>query len=148
MKPLDEARRRLVEQWLIKADQDFGAARQLFTEGAHYPSVIGFHCQQAIEKNLKAFLTWHSIEFPKTHNLIELCLLAGRADESLARELEEIAALNPFGVEYLYPGDAPELLPGDVGTLFAIAQRARGAILQRLRDRIYSSDDPKILATE
>jgi HEPN domain-containing protein len=108
-------------------------ARHLYSEGARYPEVIAFHCQQATEKNLKAFLTWHSIEFPKTHNLVDLRLLAGRADESLAQGLTEITVLNPFGVEYRYPGDAPEMMPGEVATVFDISERAREAILRRLR---------------
>ena len=137
MKPPDEARRGLVNQWLSKADEDYGLAQYLYSEGARYPAAIGFHCQQAIEKYLKAFLTSQGIEFPKTHNLIDLSLLAGRADECLAQELEETAVLNPYGVEYRYPGDAPEMLPGEVGIVFAIAKRAREAILRRLRAGIY-----------
>jgi len=39
--------------WLSKADQDLGAARMLL-DG--YPDVSLFHCQQAVEKALKAFL--------------------------------------------------------------------------------------------
>ena len=53
MKPPEEARRALVEQWLLKADQDFRVARHLFVEGALYPVAIGFHCQQSAEKHLK-----------------------------------------------------------------------------------------------
>jgi HEPN domain-containing protein len=31
-----------------------------------------FHCQQAVEKTIKAFLTWHDRAFRKTHDLVEL----------------------------------------------------------------------------
>jgi HEPN domain-containing protein len=31
-----------------------------------------FHCQQAVEKAMKAFLTWHDRIFRKTHDLVEL----------------------------------------------------------------------------
>ena len=31
-----------------------------------------FHCQQAVEKALKALLTWHDRPFRKTHDLGEL----------------------------------------------------------------------------
>jgi len=35
--------------------------------------------------------------------------------------------LTPFGVEVRYPGDAPELLPGEELQAFEIAKRAREA---------------------
>ena len=136
MKPPDEVRRTLVEKWLAKADQDFGVAKQLYSDGARYAEAIGFHCQQAIEKYLKAYLTLHGIEAPKTHNLIELRLLAGRADKGLAEELVEITMLNPFGVEYRYPGDAPEMLPEELATVIVIAERARETILWRMRGKL------------
>jgi hypothetical protein len=41
----------------------------------------------AAGNNLKAFLTWHSIEFPNTHNLIDLRWLAG-----LSRVIFPVAA--------------------------------------------------------
>jgi HEPN domain-containing protein len=31
-----------------------------------------FHCQQAAEKALKAYLTWHDRPFRRTHDLVEL----------------------------------------------------------------------------
>lgn len=37
-----------------------------------FPNAIAFHCQQAAEKYLKAFLTWHQVAFSKTHDLQEL----------------------------------------------------------------------------
>jgi HEPN domain-containing protein len=33
-----------------------------------------FHCQQAAEKVLKAYLTWNGRTFPKTHSIGELGL--------------------------------------------------------------------------
>ncbi|HOE12382.1 MAG TPA: HEPN domain-containing protein [bacterium] len=35
-----------------------------------YPAC--FHAQQAAEKYLNALLTWHQIEFPKTHSSLDL----------------------------------------------------------------------------
>jgi HEPN domain-containing protein len=34
--------------------------------------IIGFHCQQAVEKCLKAFLVLHDIEPPRSHDLLFL----------------------------------------------------------------------------
>jgi len=57
--PEEQARRRLVAQWLQKAETDLEAAESLLNREPPllYPSC--FFCQQAAEKCLKGLLTWH-----------------------------------------------------------------------------------------
>jgi HEPN domain-containing protein len=78
MRPPEQVKLELVRQWLAKADNDLETAKFLFASGRPFFSAICFHSQQAAEKYFKALLTWHQIEFPKTHDL-EL-LLAHRLD--------------------------------------------------------------------
>ena len=40
--------------------------------------------------------------------------------------------LSPFGVRIRYPGDFPELLPGQERTLFDLAKRTREAVRAQL----------------
>jgi HEPN domain-containing protein len=55
---------------LEKALADFNAARYLFeTKDYAQATVIAFHCQQCVEKWLKAFLLIHDIQYPRTHDL-------------------------------------------------------------------------------
>lgn len=63
------------------------AAEFLLTESAAFPSVAAFHCQQAAEKYLKAFLTWHGVEFPKTHDIGVLLDLVETVAPELATSL-------------------------------------------------------------
>ena len=42
----------------------------LFDEGLY--RMVCYHCQQAVEKVLKAILTEHRISFMRTHNIIDL----------------------------------------------------------------------------
>jgi len=77
MKPPEIALRELVLQWLEKAAADFDAAEQLSAQGGRFPEIVGFHCQQAVEKYLKALLVRHQVEFPKTHDIAKvLCRVA------------------------------------------------------------------------
>ena len=53
-----------------------------------------FHAQQAAEKSIKGFLSWHDRPFRKTHNLVEIgeqaaaiAVPAGRAKASLAKDM-------------------------------------------------------------
>lgn len=69
MQPPEEAKRKLFAEWIRKADDDFRVAELLANEGSGLTGPIAFHAQQAVEKYLKAFLTWHQIGFPKTHDI-------------------------------------------------------------------------------
>lgn len=58
--------------WLKKAVQDIRTAKALISENPPITESCVFHCQQAVEKSLKGFLTWHQKPFRKTHNIEEL----------------------------------------------------------------------------
>jgi HEPN domain-containing protein len=58
--------------WIRRAELDLRAAE---VDLATDPSLLGdaaFHCQQAAEKALKGFLTWHDAPFRRTHDLAEI----------------------------------------------------------------------------
>src|SRR5579871_1151495 len=98
MKSPDEVRRELYEKWLRRAEEDLAVADQLVLDGVPYFGSIGFHAQQAAEKFLKAFLVWHQIEFPKTHDLSKLLELVALRDKSIAESLKGILVLTVYGV--------------------------------------------------
>ena len=54
-----------IKQWFYKAEEDFIVIKHLTEDEFCAPGAICFHCQQASEKYLKAFLIFHEIEFPK-----------------------------------------------------------------------------------
>ena len=97
---------------------------------------IAFHCQQTAEKYLKAFLVWRQVEFPKTHSIGQLLDLVSAVAPELAASLADAISLTPFGAEIRYPGDFPELLPGEERTVFHLAKRTRGAILAQLDEHL------------
>ena len=132
MKPPEEIQRDLVLQWLRKADEDFAAAVHLLKEEGRFRGVIAFHCQQTVEKYLKAFMVRHQIDFPKTHDIGKLLTGVAAIDLPLATALQEADVLTPFGVEVRYPSDAPELLPGAEGDAVDIARRSRDAVMAAL----------------
>ena len=88
--------------------------------------IVGFHCQQAAEKYLKALLTRYQTEFPKTHDIKTLLQLAG---DPVADSLGAAKWLTPFGVEIRYPGETAEMLPGDEDKALEIASQVRQVVL-------------------
>jgi HEPN domain-containing protein len=108
MRPPEEVKLRILGEWVRKAQADMAVAHRLVCDEAIYSSAAAFHCQQAAEKFIKAFLVWSEIDFPKTHDLKQLLALASRTNEQLAADLHEATALTPYGVDLRYPGDRPD----------------------------------------
>ena len=133
MKPPDVALRELVLRWLDQADADFDAAGQLSATEGRFREIVAFHCQQAAEKYLKAFLVRSQVEFPKTHDIAKLLDRVATVDRAMAESLRDADVLTPFGVEVRYPSDAPELLPGGEAEAIAVARRVRDAVMISLR---------------
>lgn len=63
-----------------------------------------FHCQQAAEKALKAFLTFHNQPFRKTHNLEEIGEACLAIDPTLGSAVDEAVPLTEYAWIYRYPG--------------------------------------------
>ncbi len=132
MKPPEEAKRELVRQWLQKAEDDWRLSHRLATDSESYAEATAFHAQQAVEKYLKAFLTWHQVEFPKTHDIKQLLKLVSECDSGLTQELSDAADLTAYAVEYRYPGEYPAVTVDDAAGAVAVADRVRDQIRKRL----------------
>ncbi|MDR4497206.1 MAG: HEPN domain-containing protein [Candidatus Scalindua sp.] len=94
--------RRLIEEWIKKADEDSGFASSII-ENSTYFAQICFHYQQAAEKYLKSFIIAYDLEFSKIHDLIKLlntCLLK---EPSLSIIQDECIYLNRFYIDTRYP---------------------------------------------
>ena len=133
MKPPDVALRELVLQWLAKSAADFDAAEQLCAQGDRFREIVAFHCQQAAEKYLRAFLVRHQIEFPKTHDIAKLLDRVATVNADIAESLRDADVLTPFGVEARYPSDAPEVLQGGEIEAIGMARLVRTAVMISLQ---------------
>jgi HEPN domain-containing protein len=123
-----------VESWLAKAEGDLKAAEVLFAAPGEYGDMIGFHCQQAVERFVKAYLVRYQIEFPKTHELTFLITLVSRNEERLAEQLAFADWLTPFGVEIRYPGEFPSVDRKTAERALADAKRIRHLVLEALEE--------------
>jgi HEPN domain-containing protein len=89
----------------VAADDEFMARSLLPIKGVS-DAGLGFHCQQAIEKSLKAVLALRGVEFPYTHDLDALLELCEENDVEVPGHLSEVGRLSPFAVRLRY-GAAP-----------------------------------------
>jgi HEPN domain-containing protein len=132
MKPPDKIRDEFVRQWLLRAEEDLNAARSLITYEASFLGTVCFHSQQAAEKYLKAFLTYHQVEFPKTHDIDELLDMIAPIDSKLSESLRDVIILTNYGVDVRYPGDFPNVTSGDAQQAIQMAEKVRRLVLELL----------------
>lgn len=134
--PPEDARSELVRQWLTKVDHDLVAADRMAEEPA-VPDAVSFHCQQAAEKALKAFLIWRSRPFRKTHVLRELVLQCADLDGTFIELLEAAAVLTPYAVESRYPDDLVDPTIEDAREARTAAQDVVTFVRERLPPAVH-----------
>ena len=91
--------------WIQKAENDISSARYLAENMHPAPAeIICFHCQQAAEKYLKAYLVYNDQEPPKTHDLIELVKFCNNYNTDFSPLFTKCEYLIPFAIRTRYPG--------------------------------------------
>ena len=93
-----------IKNWLFRANEDIAVIKSLVNDGAEfYTSSICFHAQQASEKFLKAFLAYHDVDFPRTHDLDFLLLECQKINKEAFQI--DFKSLTDFGASVRYPDD-------------------------------------------
>ena len=93
-----------IKNWLFRANEDIAVINDLTNFGTeYYTSTICFHAQQATEKFLKAFLVYHNIDFPRTHDVDYLIYECQKINENAFNI--DLKSLTDFGVSVRYPDD-------------------------------------------
>ena len=104
-----------VEDWVLLADKDLCAAEILLNMDNPLTNIVAFHCQQAIEKYLKALIIEKDIPMIKTHDLIKLNGLIKEIEDTGIDE-QKLMVINEVYIESRYPGDLglmPDGMPSD-----------------------------------
>jgi HEPN domain-containing protein len=118
---------KLADGWSVQGD--LRAAEICAPE---LPAAALFHCQQAAEKYLKAYLTWNQKVFRKTHDLGELIVACALIDPALESVLEPAEALSKYAWKFRYPGAPYEPDAQEAAAGLTLAELVRAAIGSRL----------------
>jgi len=135
---MNEAKVDEIRAWLGKARHDLQAAERLLSGPEPLCDAAGFHCQQAAEKALKAYLTWRDESFAKTHSLVALaaeCLAVDTAFEELRAAA---TTLTPYAVASRYPGDMPDVTEAEAQEAAVLARQVWDFVLYRLPTEVRS----------
>jgi HEPN domain-containing protein len=115
----------LTLEWVAKAEGDRATAeRELLATTDLNLDAVCFHCQQCVEKYLKARLQEANVFIPRTHDLTTLLDLLLPIEPTWKRLRLGLQGLSAYAVVYRYPG------------IFANKRTAREALTNCKRIRL------------
>lgn len=94
------------KDWIEKATRDIKAA-VILNKNDCGNDLVAFHCQQAVEKLLKAYIIAKSGVIISSHSLIFLCKEASKHNIDFKKHIKDCAFVNQFYIETRYPADEP-----------------------------------------
>lgn len=124
--------------WFTKAAHDLRAAEVLLGASPPLLGEVAFHCQQAAEKTMKGYLSWHDIPFGKTHDLAAIGGLCVGSDASLEPLCRRAERLTVFAWAFRYPGDPEAPTRDEAEAAFHLAREVCEAFLSRLPTELRS----------
>jgi HEPN domain-containing protein len=120
-----------VEERIAKAEGDYVVAcREMRARKSPNYDAVCFHCQQCIEKLMKALLIRLGMRPPKTHMLLLLDELLGPACAEWYWPADELRFLSQAAVFLRYPGESAG--KQEAREAMAIAKKMRARLLARL----------------
>lgn len=115
-----------IDAWLEKADHDLGTAKIVFLHIPDYYDIIAFHCQQAVEKYIKAMLLYFDIQFLRSHDLVYLLDLLSEKLDIDKQKFKDAFTLNNYSTQIRYPNKIINLTTEDLKKSIEIAENFRG----------------------
>lgn len=88
--------------FLNKAKEDLVILTKHESDQEVSDSIWGFHAHQTIEKTIKSILSYHKIEFPKTHDLLFLKDILDENQLQINLKEDVLEVLTPFSVTFRY----------------------------------------------
>ena len=123
-----------IKAWILKADNDLKNAELVIAASeSNLPyDTVCFHCQQTVEKYLKAFLIYSDIAFPLSHNLADLVELCIQVESSFSDYQRRAETLTPYAVEIRYPDDLYMPTNEEAVEALTIARQIKDFVLSRM----------------
>jgi HEPN domain-containing protein len=127
-----------VRSWLTtKAREDLEASAWLLKSPSALHGAVGFHCQQAAEKTLKAYLAWQEQPFEKTHSLVALVGMCLKFSSDFDILRNAATTPTPFAVTTRYPGDLPDISAQEAKEAINLARQIWDFVLTHLPNKAH-----------
>ena len=111
-----------VEEWIYFAEADIRSIKKLI-EDPTLSQIAAFHCQQAVEKLLKAIIEDRLTKTPKIHDLSKLYGMIINIEPKIDIEVDEnvLSEINDVYIDTRYPPDLG-LIPSGIPTVETISR--------------------------
>ncbi len=119
-----------IVSWLDKAGHDIISAQRLLEIEPAILDNACFHCQQAIEKNLKAFLIYHGCDIERTHNIIFLLSQCAKFDPVFASV--DPLNINTYAVQARYPDSNNQPTKEEADSYYQLAIFINALVTERI----------------
>jgi HEPN domain-containing protein len=90
-------------KWVEIAEKDLLTAKTMIDIDTPPLEIICYHCEQAAEKYLKAYLIYNDEPIAKTHDLVFLNKKCIKQDKDFEKITKECIRLTNYGVNIRYP---------------------------------------------
>lgn len=118
--------------WLYHSRIDIASAAILMENESCYLAAA-FHCQQCVEKSLKAYILYKTHRLLDGHNLTWLCKQAIAIDSSFSKWLDKSVRLNRLYIETRYPPDNPlDIREDDIEQLYQMTREIFDFVAKQL----------------
>jgi HEPN domain-containing protein len=120
-----------VYEWLRKARHDRRMAEAGLAQTPPITDAAAFHCQQAAEKCIKAYLLYRQHAFERIHDLralLDACVQLDPAWEQLRDTVEPLTA---YAVRFRYPGVSDPSVE-EVRAALAVVAAVEDFVVRRL----------------
>ena len=131
--PDPRARWQAVDDWLAVASEDRRVAALCLAAEPPLRGVAAFHCQQAVEKLLKGFLTLAGKRGGKTHSLKQLGTAAATSFPEIAELVAAARDWSNWAVDFRYPARRGRTKPPPDADELRRALEVIDALAERLR---------------
>src|SRR6266849_5893451 len=108
--------KKLTAEWVRKAEADFEAANTIAKLDPSLRDPLCFHCQQTVEKYLKALLQELGQVVPRTHDLANLLNRLLKLDKTLRGLQRGLKQLTRYAVEYPLSWNSRHVTTSPLGT--------------------------------
>ena len=125
-----------IKEWMRYAEMDRSTAEYENGRVDKPNEIICYHCQQSVEKYLKACLIMYGYSVYKSHDLFELLGYCRKENKKFEDIKEECILLSNYAVETRYPFHKFDLEENDVEQAIKSMNKCNSLIIEILNEYI------------
>ena len=121
------------EKWIQKAESDLTIVEKDIVTDSPVTDVLCFHCQQAAEKYLKAYIVYRNQIPERTHLIERLLNICANFDPEFEK-LSDAVLLTTYAVELRYPDDMYFPTLTETKKALKLAKKIKKFVLNKIAD--------------